>query len=100
MDDIFDQLLSPSWEEMSGADRSSLDSSAGGPTNCLSGDSMGTPQGSSRLSTMSVTPSSHMSPNLEVSQTELDSKFSTGGTIQGQESQKKCTAFSTETISE
>lgn len=88
MDDIFDQLLSPSWEEMSGADRSSLDSSAGGPTNCLSGDSMGTPQGSSRLSTMSVTPSSHMSPNLEVSQTELDSKFSTGGTIQGQESQK------------
>lgn len=37
---------------------------------------------------MSVTPSSHMSPNLEVSQTELDSKFSTGGTIQGQESQK------------
>lgn len=69
MDDIFDQLLSPSWEEMSGADRSSLDSSAGGPTNCLSGDSMGTPQGSSRLSTMSVTPSSHMSPNLEVEHT-------------------------------
>lgn len=137
MDDIFDQLLSSSWEDINGADRSSLDSSAGGPTNCLPGDSMGTLQASSRVSTMSVTPSSHMSPNLEgqaqnndvqnssssviagentpyllkkllvcnqaqnqkdlhdpvmlspaVSQTQLDSKFSTGGNIQGQGGQK------------
>jgi hypothetical protein len=28
-----------------------------------------------------------------VSQTQLDSKFSTGGNIQGQGGQKKCTAF-------
>ena len=40
MDDIFDQLLTSSWEDISGADRSSLDSSAGGPTNLFPCDSM------------------------------------------------------------
>ena len=58
MDDIFDQLLKYSWEDISGADRSFLDSCAGGPTNFLLGDSMGTVQESSRVSTMSLTPSS------------------------------------------
>lgn len=112
MDDIFDQLLTSSWEDISGADRSSLDSSAGGPTNFLPGDSMGTLQESSRVSTMSLTPSSQMSPaqNNDVqnssssaiagenttyllnksvaSQTQLESKFPMGGNIQVQGGQK------------
>ena len=62
MDAIFYQLLTSSWEDISGADRSFLDSCAGGPTNFLPGDSMGIVQESSRVSTMSLTPSSQMSP--------------------------------------
>ena len=58
MDDIFDQLLTSSWEDISGANRSFLDSCARGTTNFFPGDSMGTVQESSRVSTMSLTPSS------------------------------------------
>lgn len=84
MDDIFDQLLSSSWEDISGADRSSLDSNAGGPTNCLPGDSMGTLQGSSRVSTMPVTPSSQMRPNLEGQAQNTDVQNSSSSAIAGE----------------
>ena len=85
MDDILDQFLSSSWEGINDADRSSLDSSAEGPSNCLSGDSMRTLQASSRLSTMSLTPSSHMRPNLEGQAQNNDVQNSSSTVIAGED---------------
>eukprot|EP01018_Ginkgo_biloba_P027014 Gb_21366 [translate_table: standard] len=64
MDELIDQILSSSsWVDMSAVNRSSLNTGDRRPANCMPGDSVGALQGSSRVATMSIVPSSCLSGN-------------------------------------